>query len=148
MEVDYSWKIRSDFEIKRIEDLTNQLLDDSRFKSISFIDWVLHKGGYPMDFIQFGSTEDCLEMWRGVRTWSFSRVPEKKLNESFVRIWSKRNEDRNAHKSMSFFATKLLDLEGSDLIWHKIKVTLRGNWMGNPVFVQLSAHEAPPDSHE
>lgn len=142
MKVEYSWKIRTDFEIQGIEGLTTNLLNDLRPKGVAFIDWILHKGGYPMDFVQFGSTEDCLEMWKGVRT-VLGRVPEKKLNESFVRIWSKRNDDANAHKSMSFFATKLVSLEGSDLVWHKKNLTLKKHWIGNPVFVQLSAHENP-----
>lgn len=137
--VEYSWKIRSDFEVLNLSSLTESILDSGDFDGVAVIDWVLHKKGYPMDFIQFGKTETLLEMWSGVRTHSLiTRVTEQKVSNSFARMFAKNNPDRNAFKSLRLLATSIVDLKGCDIVWHKHGITLRNDWVGNPVFCQLS----------
>jgi hypothetical protein len=137
--VEHAWKIRSDFEITRISELTEALMQRMDLNGIGFIDWVLHKGGYPMDFVQFGKTSNLIDLWGGVRTHSLiTRVTEKKIAKSFQRQFGFVNEDRNAWKSLHLLASEVMRIDGCDLLWHKRDLSLREDWTGNPVFCQLS----------
>lgn len=146
--VTYAWKIRSDFEVTSLKGLTTALLEDAGDHQIAFIDWVLHKGGYPMDFIQFGRIEQLIDLWSGVKPYSLlTRVPEKKIDKSFVKLFSKRDLDRNGHRSIRFLASKLYELPDTDVLWHKKKLSLKRDWAGNPVFCQLSGLPRIPDQN-
>jgi hypothetical protein len=138
---EYSWKIRSDFKIENLEALTSSLIEsiESSSRKVYFLDWVLHRSGYPMDFIQFGKTVDLLNVWKRVATaWPPNRSPEERLKTAFAKNFASKNPDKNPWKSIGFMANRAVSINGVDITWLKAGVSLKQDWVGNPVFVQMS----------
>lgn len=64
----FALKIRDDMDLDPLQDvlsLLKTLVEDRPETRFWFLDWVLHLSGYPMDFIQFGRTNDLLSLWGG-----------------------------------------------------------------------------------
>jgi len=109
---------------------------------IFFFDWVPHRSGYPMDFIQFASTEDLIGLWRKVRTFTLTYQASEELLKNALRRQSRGNlSDPNVWKQMGFMASTLNSIPGADVIWLKKDISFCNDWKGNPVFVQCAGME-------
>lgn len=140
----FSLKIRSDMVISGIDELAarSQKMIERGPARIFFFDWVLHRSGYPMDFIQFASTEDLIGLWRKVRTFTLTyQAPEELLKNAFRRQSRGNSRDPNVWKQMGFMASTLNSIPGADVIWLKKDISFCNDWKGNPVFVQCAGME-------
>jgi hypothetical protein len=140
----FSLKIRSDMVISGIDELAarSQKMIERGPARIFFFDWVLHRSGYPMDFIQFASTEDLIGLWRKVRTFTLTyQASEELLKNAFRRQSRGNSSDPNVWKQMGFMASTLNSIPGADVIWLKKDISFCNDWKGNPVFVQCAGME-------
>jgi hypothetical protein len=138
---EFSFKIRSDMVLTGVEELMDLLQAEVNKgpARIFFFDWVLHRTGYPMDFVQFGKTQDLIRLWSSVSTMPLTRLcPEELLKKAFRNSFLKKSDDKNVWKQIGFMAAMLNAIPNGDLNWIKNDINFRDDWRGNPVFVQCS----------
>jgi hypothetical protein len=140
----FSLKIRSDMVMTGIDDLAawSQKMIERGPARIFFFDWVLDRSGYPMDFIQFASTQDLIGLWRRVRTFSLTfQAAEELLKNAFRRQSRGNSSGLPVWHQMGFMASTLNSIPGADLIWLKRDISFSNDWKGTPVFVQCAGME-------
>lgn len=144
---EYALKVRDDMDIDYLDEIINMLdfIANSNLRTkIWFFDWVLHLSGYPMDFIQFGRTQDLISLWESVNVgsinvgvphlWPEFSCPEIRLKSAFIREFSP-----DPFKKIGFLANDFMADSRIDIHWLKRSLSMRRDWAGNPQFVQLSA---------
>lgn len=135
-------KTRSDMEFSDTDALVKILSeeDDRRGSGVWFLDYVLHRSGYFMDFIQFGAIDHLVRLWSlplRQRLGLTRFAPEEILTRNFESKFRHSVADGVAFKKARFMLPLLYE-NGIILHWSKRGIT-SDDWRGNPIFVCASS---------
>lgn len=134
-------KIRSDMHVSNMDRLVELLLIEleRRGNQVFFLDWVLHKRGYFMDFVQFDSIENLIQLWSipYVARALSRQAPEIILTKNFVKSFAPSVPDGVAFKRARFILPLLYNND-LQIYWSKYSISTN-DWRGNPIFVCASS---------